>query len=373
MPPSSPSDYSSTKGSFSHQVSEQPTSAREALEPQTESHGGSEGSTGLASAPTPASSPTQALAPSPWDALRSTAKSMGVDLPQDDQAALHALVSAYQNAGRRDYYTELGAAIAPQYGQFQAWQQQQEAVRAAQQRPEQASPWSPPAFDQNWLRVVEEDPQTGRFRSKQGYDPRIGEACQAYADYIGSEQRSLWENPPAWIARMIGPTVQEMIHQGIQGSFQGYQEQVQANSIIQRNMGWLYNKDQNGNVLLSQQTGRPQLSPHGTRYYQYVEQAANWGVTDINQQHDYAMGMVERDALRGQYMSSQTQAQIPASASYASNVNSPQTMVPPSRQNVQPSSQSHTGLSLAEMLRQDFKNEGITDQQIRADMMTGVQ
>lgn len=299
---------------------------------------------------------------------------MGIDLPQDDQAALHALVSAYQNAGKRDYYAELGQAIAPQYSQYQQWQQAQQAAQQNQNRP--ASPWNPPAFDQNWLRVVEEDPQTGRLRSKQGYDPRFGEACQAYADYINQAQRSLWENPPQFIENMIGPTVQRMIQQGIQGSFQGYQEQVQANNIIQRNMDWLYAKDQNNRIIYGQ-NGRPQLSPHGTRYYQYVEQAAGWGMTDINQQHDYAISMVERDAYRAQRMANQgvaqqaapaLQQQAPAGAQRAANVNQLQTMVNPSRKNVQPTNSATTGLSLAEMLRQDLRDEGIDDNTIRAQM-----
>lgn len=375
-------DYSSLSGSFSQQ-GDRPTSAREALQPPTQEPSdsslstsapavgetagqrGQEGGTGLGASATPPP------APSPWTALRETAKGLGVTLPDDDQAALHALVSAYQNAGRRDYYSELGAAIAPQYSQFQAWQQQQEAQRAAQQQ-QPTSPWSPPPFDPQWLRVVEEDPQTGRLRSKQGYDPRFGDACQAYADYISGNQRSFWENPPAWIAQMIGPTVQKMIHDGVNGSFRGYQEQVQANTIIQRNTDWLYAKDQNGNVLVSPQTGRPQLSPYGARYYQYVEQAAGWGMSDINQQHEYAMGMVERDAYRNQYTTAAQQVgQQPAAqaAQRVPNVNSLQTMVQPSRSNVQPTSQpSNTGLSFAEMLRNDLKSEGIDDSSLKAQL-----
>ncbi len=330
--------------------------------------------------------PTQVQQPQvdpQWAALRQQMGRYGVTLPENltPEQGYAQIAQAYQGNQQRNYYADVGAAVAPHLDQFTQWQQQQQAVN--QPAPQQdTGPWNPPHFDERWMNVVETDPATGQIRSKPGYDPRYGTMTQAYADYMQGQQREFWQNPQVYMQKMLQGHIQQEIQQHIQGSFGQYQEQVQANNLIQRNQQWLYQNDQNGRPTVGP-NGRPQLSPNGVRYYQYIEQAAKqYRMPTVAEQNQYAMDMLERDALRAQRSQQvpiqnggnpqpQRQApQVPPGAFHqGGNVNGLQQMTPAGRQQVQPTTLAPAGgLSFTEMLREGFQQDGITDTDIRNDM-----
>jgi hypothetical protein len=233
---------------------------------------------------------------SPAAGIRQALQGLGVQGDwQDDGQALRALAGAYQSAGQRNYYTDLGQSLAPHANDIREFL----ASRQPAQPEAKPGPWTPPPFDKRWLSVVEVDQATGQFRSKQGYDPAYGTQVQAYSDYVSGFQERFWTNPVDTIREMIGDYVSEQANQVVQQNFGAYREQVMAGQVVEQNRDWLYAKNQAGQAVIDPRTGRPALSPAGQRFYGYVEHAATrLGVKDIREQANYAMDMLERDVIR---------------------------------------------------------------------------
>jgi hypothetical protein len=125
------------------------------------------------------------------------------------------------------------------------------------------------------------------------------------------------------------------------------------------------------------------------RFFQYVDQAVNQlGITNVQRQEEYAMGMLERDLYRfqrqnpqqpqpgqvqgnGQQFQQPQQFQasgIPAGAGHYPNVNGLQQMSP-ALSGVQPTVPQQAGGSLYEMMRQGMAADNVTDADIRNDML----
>jgi hypothetical protein len=324
-----------------------------------------------------------------WQAASAQLAQLGVQLPQNvsAQQGFAHLAQLVQQGQQRNFYADLGTAVHGEWDEFQRWKQQQ--VPAQPQQAENPL-WNPPQFDKSWLQVVEEDPATGRLRSKSGYDPRYGTMAQAYADFIGEQQRAFWDNPQDYMWKMLEPLVGQAMQGTVQQSFGQYQEQVQAKSIIDRHSAWLYQKGPQGTPVQGP-NGRPALTPNGVRFFQYVDQAVNQlGITNVQRQEEYAMGMLERDLYRfqrqnpqqpqpgqvqgngQQFQQPQQQFQanngIPAGAGHYPNVNGLQQMSP-ALSGVQPTVPQQAGGSLYEMMRQGMAADNVTDADIRNDML----
>lgn len=312
--------------------------------------------------------------PTPQTAgIREALAKFGVQLPyENDEAALHGLANAWQTSQQRNYLSELGSQVAPVQHEFQQWQAERQRQQQAQQAQTQKGPWNPPQFDDRHWNLVEQDPQTGQLRSKAGYDPRIGQQAQSHVDYINASEKHRLADPIEWGKRMFAPMFEEMASKLIGGQIGEYKETVQANNIISQNNHWLYSHDQGGRVSVNPQTGRPQLSPSGTRYYQYLEHAINeLGIKDIGKQHKFAMDYLERDALRAgrQQQQAQQQApQVPGGAFQQGQVNQLQATQAPGQVPAQPTIEQNRGLSLAQMLKADFHQAGLTNENMNNDI-----
>ncbi len=240
--------------------------------------------------------PMQASGPE-WQGVVDYARSQGVELPyKDDAVALQQLLQAYRSSQERNYYSDFGRQMMPYADQIQAWISQNQQQR--QQGPQRPS-YAPPAWDPRWASMVERDPNTGALRSKAGYDPRIADAVQSYADW----RDQFLEDP----AKMIAPMVEERAAALIEQRFGQHQVVQQSEGIVSQNAGWIFQMDANGRPILDQYGSR-QLSPAGQVYARAVKQLGDSGVKDVRQMDAYARSVVENMVLRQQYMQYQQQA-----------------------------------------------------------------
>lgn len=307
-----------------------------------------------------------------WEGIRDAAKRLGHDLPfQDDGAALNALVNAWGQGQQRNAYADLGMQMAPHARQFQEWLASQQPA----QQPAQEGPWSPPKFDERYWSVVEQDPETGRVRSKAGYSPVFGEQAQAYLDYVQESQRQMQTNPVEWVQRMAGGYIQEQIQKGIQQSLGGYQTKVQAESLVQQNANWIFQVDHQGNRVINPQTGRPALSPAGASYARHADYAAKQlGIMDVKGQDRYARDQLELEIYRQQ----QRQAQAPppvqpggpmAGAIRTPNFNAANVTQNPAAPPAEPMYQPNPNNSFEAMIKADMAQAGIDESNYRQHML----
>ena len=198
---------------------------------------------GAAAAASSAPSAPQGMAESQWQGVLDYARSQGYQLPyRDDAAAVQGLLQAYRTANERNYYSDLGRSMAPYADQISAWIRQNQAAQSQQQQ--QRPQYAPPPWDPKWVGMVERDPNTGGLRSKAGYDPRIADAVQNYADW---RDRFL-ENP----AQTITPLVEERARQLIQQEMATHKESLAAEQLVSQNANWIFQSYDDGKPVLGQ-------------------------------------------------------------------------------------------------------------------------
>jgi hypothetical protein len=269
----------------------------------------------------------QAAQAAEWQGINDFARAQGIDLPwKDDVQALQNLISAYRQQGQRNFYADLGRQIAPHADQVRAYllQQQQMAQQAQPTRP-----WAAPAFKREWLAQVETDPETGQLRAKPGYDPSLPEKVQAYADWRDKFLQAPDEVLKPWVAAEAQQIVQQQMAT--------YQEQAQAQQLVQAEAQWMF---QGGRV------GAP-LTAAGQMYGRAADQFFRAGLRDVRALHAASVAVVQNAFLRQQVRSAPA-AQAAAGQTPAQRAAAPQSVAsalgragtggarPPAKQDTQP-------------------------------------
>lgn len=255
----------------------------------------------VSTAPEPAAA--SAAQQAEWQGVVDYARSQGVQLPyQDDVVAIRALLDAYRGSQERNYYADLGRQMAPYSDQIQAWIRQNQ-LQADQARVPAADPYAAPEWDDRWALMVERDPATGMIRSKPGYDPRIGEKAQAYAEW-----RSKWDNDPKFRDAYVESRAESRARQLIEERFATHAESAQAQSIVAQNAAWVFQSHPDGTPVIGQD-GMKVLSPAGHIYAQAVNQIWNSGVRNVEQCNALARTYVENVVMRQQFLAYQQQVQ----------------------------------------------------------------
>ncbi len=234
---------------------------------------------------------------SEWQSIRDYAKEQGMELPwADDHAAVQNLLQSYRQLQERNYYADLGRQVAPHAEDVRAWIAQRQAPAAAAPPPA----YRPPPFKQEWLAMVERDPETGTLRSKPGYDPALPEKVQAYSDW----RDRFMQEPEA----ILGPLVDERARQYVQQEVSQYREQDLAQRLIQREATWIFQGGSVGGAL----------TPAGRLYGQVVGSLYQGGLRDVAQLHTAAIAHVQAAVFRAQHV--QAAAQPPAAPAAAAEV-----------------------------------------------------
>ncbi len=244
----------------------------------------------IPSTPDGAAAPAQSSAPpsgTEWQGVRDYAKAQGVDLPfEDDSAALQALIRSHQEGQQRNYYTDLGRQVAPQAQAIAEYLRQRQAQQAQPQAP---PPWQGPEFQKDWLQLVERDENTGRLRSKAGYDPAIAEKVEAYAQW-----REKFLDQPE---QVIAPLIEQRAQQLIEAKFTEYNERQTADQIVAANAGWMFAADAQGRPVYTPQ-GQRQLTAEGVGYARAADTLWRGGLRDVRQIDALARAQVENVILR---------------------------------------------------------------------------
>lgn len=212
-------------------------------------------------------------------------------LPPDVQQRLQRLDEMERQLQQLQPYAQLG---------YQAHQRQQQERQQQLQREQQeqaARPWfTLPDFDPALLKFVERDPATGQLRAREGAPPDTLARYTQFSDSLSDLQMKFWRNPGELLGEPVKRIATEVAQQLIQQHFGGYRDEVTANQIVGEHAGWIFGTDA---------TGRRAFTPEGKAYMGYVEQAKQYGIAGAQRQHDYALGLVQRDLLWARHQQGQ--------------------------------------------------------------------
>ncbi len=240
--------------------------------------------------------------------IRDTLRGLGVDTTnfQSDESALQYLANLHRQQGDLSQLAQYGRVYVQHADRFQAFlRQQQEEERKKQQ--EQQGWWKAPEYDPNWLQKLTRDPTTGALRAVDGADPNLVQKYMSWVEHQRGFLDRFAQNPIEAIRPGIEQVVQQVAQQIVQQHLSGYQENVSASQLIEHHSPWIHQRDSQGQLVMDRQTGRPQLTELGQRYAGYVRQAEQMGLSNTQAQHDYALGLVQRDFLMQQHQAAQTQ------------------------------------------------------------------
>jgi hypothetical protein len=221
-------------------------------------------------------------------------RALGLDTSRfggTDQAAVQQLAAAYRQL-------QQVAPYAQAYAQNREWieaELRQRQIAAQQQAQQRRQWWQLPEWNERWSEGIYRDPQSGEYLVRPGYPPDLVDRARARAGALQDLQNRFWSDPEATLGPMVQHVAAQVAQQIVAQHLGGYQENSQAADYVAQNSGWLHARDANGQLVMDRSTGMPQLSEWGNRFLQYVRTAEQYGIRGVNQQRDYALGMVQRD------------------------------------------------------------------------------
>lgn len=227
---------------------------------------------------------------------------------QDDSQAVAALAQQARQA--QAYQQQLAQAQQlAQYGQlyvqhadqFAAYMRQQQEAEQAK-RASQNQWWKAPEYDPAWSSRIYQD-ASGNLVAAPGSPPDTVQKYLAWRDHQTKFLTQFSQDPIQAIRPGIEQLVEEKAKALLQQHMGQFQAQTAAQRLVEQNNAWMYEQDPSG-----QRT----LTPWGRLYAGYVQQADQMGLQGVDAQHQYAIGLVERDYLRYKAQQPATgQAQTP--------------------------------------------------------------
>ncbi len=297
----------------------------------------------------------------------------GSGLAASQSPATQALAGQQQAAGTDDYRQRY-ESLQQEFNRLQpyarlGWQAHQAQQAQPQQQPQAPAkppnPFGLPEFDHGLIQFIKRDP-SGQLVVDPGAPPDTLARFQAYSQKRQEVERQFFDDPMKFLGPLIQQEALKVSQQQVQQHLGGYQEQVQAKTILERNADWLYDKEPNGQrkFTTDPMTGQtaPALSVYGQVYSKFVKEAADLGISTAAKQDQYATAMLQNAifSAKQQQQAGQQAGQANATqflANAATNAASP----PPPAAVINPPSPA-TPLSLRERMQQNFRANGITDQ-----------
>lgn len=297
-----------------------------------------------------------------WESVVDVARNLGYDFGgreyRDDREFLRDVLTQATSNRQADYYAQLGRQLAPQYQQIQGYLQQQQAQA---QQPQARQPWEAPEFNEQWLGLVDRDPNTGVFLAKPGVNPVIADKVNEFAKW----RDNFTSNPIGAIRPFVEQNLPNLVQQQVQQQLAAYQTQQEVQGIIHQNSEWMYQHDANGQQVIGV-GGRPVATPNGARYMQLVGELERSGMSSPSQIDRYAkqilMGELARNQVQqGQPAAPDAQAQN-ALASSRSQRNVLQALGAGQRQQTPGATEpEQQGLALRDRIRLAFDGAGYSE------------
>jgi len=268
------------------------TPAQQTPAPSPQPQSASEMAAQTASAPAPQ--------PTPFSARSFLAKEFGQpDLEktwENDETALRQLVDVARQTAQYAQKAQLADRYAPHASEFDQWLADKEKRAKEESQKAQSSWWTPPPFDPSWEKAI--DPQTGL--AKPGFDPTIPQKLAAYREFQRDKINQFTQDPLKMLEPGLKNSLVPILEELLDKKLGGFQAAQAAQSYVQQNSSWLFEKDANG-AIKTDHKGERVFSPTGRIFASYVQKAEQLGIRDIAAQQEYAERCTEGDLWRARY------------------------------------------------------------------------
>ena len=266
--------------------------------------------------------------PTPSPVMQAVAQ-LGLDPAQfpDDATAVSYLAQVAGEYRQMMPYAQMGYQMQPHLEQFRAWMQQQNNQAAPANQPAAQHPaapsefnldehftkaWDVPAYDPNWEKLVQFNPQTGLLEPvAPGVPFQIVDAANKWRQATQSKQRDFWNNPIKQVWSNIEQPVEHKVRSIVNEMMQRTLAAQENQQFEQQHARHLYQFDQNGNVIVNPLTGAPEQTAFGGRFFQHARSLRAAGITDHRELRQRAYDLALGDVLREDYQRRMQQQQQP--------------------------------------------------------------
>ncbi len=255
-----------------------------------------------------AGAPATPATPAPLSWLENLRK-QGVDLGNDEAAALSQIATLRQTFDQIQPLTPYLSAYTRHAPQFHQWLQTQNQTQqqAKPEDPWHKEFWNPPEYNPQWAEQYVITGADGKRAWATNTPPEIIAKTEAYLSYQRDQMTKLQQNPFAFFEGAMQKMTRREAEKIVSENLSKQREQQGSQQFIAQNRGWLYEKGPDGSMLQAQQfnpmTGQyyqaPVLSQWGQAFGRYVSdiarQQSERGYSDVSEQQRLATMMVERD------------------------------------------------------------------------------
>lgn len=315
----------------------------------------------------------------------SSLKDTGIDFGGDETQALARIAQMHKDVQAMRPLTPYVSQYIQHAKDFQRYLTQQQSQQAQPQPAPDAKGkrpyWSPPEFNQSWLTLVRKDDE-GNLVPLPGAPADIVPKILDYQRYQQEKMGDFTRDPFEFMDPHIEARAREIAEKVIEDRFGRQRDQQTAQQFVQEHGGWLYEMDPQTRQIrqhsvFDPNTGQyrtePVLTQWGQAFASYVRdedaRQRSRGYSDVNEQKRNAMDRVQRDYAVAQLKVLQTGGMAPSGLSPQQQANqqflqqhNPPAGVPATGGPISPAATPVTRTNLADMLRQNFKAQGITDE-----------
>lgn len=223
-----------------------------------------------------------------WDAFKTLPDFQEADDRQIAERLYQALQREQQAERALQEYRQVMPMVReylPHRDEFQKWRQAAFEQKPVQQevveQPEQPKWWNPPEVRESYRQYLIRDEQ-GREVISEDAPLDAKHSLYEYMKYKADFAQNFLADPQKALGPMVEQIAQQKAQEIVQGQFREQGEQQYVESLEEQNRDWLY--DQQGNP-----------TPEGLAARQYIEEAAQLGISDIEKRWEYAARRVELD------------------------------------------------------------------------------
>lgn len=274
----------------------------------------------IAAAPpvVPAQQPP-AQQPPAWKTAREFAAANGLPEAtsfQNDGELLTGLIQRVQQLGQASQtIQQLQAHVALLTNQA-AQVPVAQPVNTPTAAPDPLAAFKAPEFDQSWTQWIERTPNGGYKLVDGAPDPTILPKFVAFQNHQRQMLDQLARDPASVITKILEAKLEERIKPQLEAVVNQQRETAWAETYMRDNADWLYAKGTDGKHAVNPQTGQPQVSAVGRRFYANLAEAGQMGIKDFRHQEQYARVKTQNEilALQAQQRAQPPQQQIPPAA-----------------------------------------------------------
>lgn len=218
--------------------------------------------------------------------LRERLSSRGYDTSsfENEDAAFDALLTTVEQYHQAQPYISFGQRYAADQADYERWRSERNQQKPTEQKPvvpEHESPsefdWKPPEFNPDYLRFVEQDPRTGRYKPIEPSLQRYADAANQYADWERDTGRKILTDFPKVVEQAVAgrlaareKALTEAFERKLEERFRDQESRSYAQEFVSRREKDFYARDAAGQYIRDPQTGNVVLTPVGQASYDYT-------------------------------------------------------------------------------------------------------